>query len=105
VEGALPLLKKTATGATMLIQGVGLAPVSVLLHIRCGLATGYVVVGARPSLPIQGIALLLGNDLAGSNVIPGLAVDNNPKLAEDVDKLDSLIPGLFPAFAVTRAAA
>ena len=108
VEGALPLSKETATGATMFIQGVGLAPVSVPLHtvyLRCGLVTGPVVVGARPSLPVQGISLLLGNDLAGSNVIPGLAVDNNPELAEDVDELDSLIPGLFPACAVTRAAA
>ena len=107
VEGALPLSRETATGATMLIQGVGLAPVSVPLHtvyLRCGLVTGPVVVGARPSLPVQGISLLLGNDLAGSKVIPGLAVDNNPKLTKDVDKLDSLIPGLFPACAVIRAA-
>ena len=108
VEGVLPLSRETATGATMFIQGVGLAPVSVPLHtvyLRCGLVTGPVVVGARPSLPVQGISLLLGNDLAGSKVIPGLAVDNNPELTKDVDKLDSLIPGLFLACAVTRAAA
>ena len=47
----------------------------------------------------------MGNDLAGSKVISGLTVDNNPELTKDMDKLDSLIPGLFPACAVTRAAA
>ena len=58
VEGALPLSRETATDATMFIQGVGLAPVSVPLHtvyLRCGLVTGPVLVGARPSLPVQGI--------------------------------------------------
>ena len=81
----------------MFIQGIGLAPVSVPLYtvyLRCGLVTGPVVVGARPSFPVQGISLLLGNDLAGSKVIPDLAVDNKPKLTKDVDKLDSLIPGM-----------
>ena len=94
VEGTLSLSEETATGGTMFIQGVELAPVSVPLHtvyLRCGLVTGPVVVEARPSIPIQGIVLLLGNDLAGNKVIPGLAVDNNPELAEDVDKLDSPI--------------
>ena len=96
------------TGATMFIQGIGLAPVSVPLYtvyLRSGLVTGPVVVGARPILPVQGISLLLGNDLAGSKVIPGLAVDNKPKLTKDVDKLDTLIPGFFLACVVTRAAA
>ena len=109
MEGALPLSRETTTGATMFIQGVGLAPASVPLHtvyLRCGLVTGLVVLGARPSLPVQGISLLLGNDLAGRKKIPGLAVDNNPELTKDhVDKLDSLIPGLFPACAVTKATA
>jgi len=102
VEGTLPLSKETATGATVFIQGVGLAPVSVPLHtvyLCCGLVTGLVVVGARPSLPVQG---LLGNDLASSRVIPDLSVTNEPELTEDVDKLKSIIYGFFPACTVTR---
>ena len=73
VEGTLPLSKESATETTMFIQGVGLTPVSVPLHtvfLRCGLVTRPVV-GARPTLPVQGISLLLGNNLAGSRVIPG----------------------------------
>jgi len=108
VEGTLPLSEETATGATMSIQGVGCAPVSVPLHtvyLHCGLVTGPVVVGTRPSLPVQGISLLLGSDLAGSRVTPDLSVISDPELTTDVDKSMSTIPGLFPACAVTRAAA
>ena len=67
--------------------------------------TGPVVVGARPTLPVQGISLLLGNDLAGSRVIPDLSVTIEPELTKDVEQLESSVPGLFPACAVTRAAA
>jgi len=75
------------------------------VYLHCGLVTGPVVVGARPSLPVQEISLLLGNNLAGSRVTPDLSVTNEPELTEDVDKLDCVIPGLFPACAITRAAA
>ena len=86
MEGTLPLSKETATGATMFIQGVGLAPVSVPLHtvfLCCDLVTGPVVVGTRPSLPVQGISLLLGNDLAGSRVTSDLSVTSDPELTTD----------------------
>ena len=54
---SIPLSKETATGATMFIQGVGLAPVSVPLHtvfLHCDLVTGPVVVGRRPSFQSRG---------------------------------------------------
>ena len=41
---------------------------SVPLHgvyLKCDLVTGPVIVGIRPSLPVQGVSLILGNDLAG----------------------------------------
>ena len=38
------------------------------VHLKCGLVTGPVVVGVRPSLPVQGVSLVLGNDLAGGQV-------------------------------------
>ena len=98
VEGTLPLSKEIATEATMFIQGMGLAPISVPLHtvfLHCGLVTGPVVVGTRPSFPVQGISILLGNDLAGSRVTPDLSVTSNPELTTDVDKSIPTIPGLF----------
>ena len=33
------------------------------------LVTGSVVVGKRPTLPIKGVSLLLGNDLAGEKMV------------------------------------
>jgi len=103
VEGTLPLSKETATGTMMFIQGVGFTPVSVPVHtvyLHCGLMTGPIVVGTRPTLPVQGISLLLQNDLAGSQVIPDLSVTTEPELTKDVDQLDSSIPGHFPACAL-----
>ena len=39
----------------------------VLLHevIKSSLINGNIVIGMRPSLPVEGISLILGNDLAG----------------------------------------
>ena len=34
------------------------------------LVTSNVTLGVRPSLPVKGISMLLGNDLAGGNVLP-----------------------------------
>ena len=53
---------------TVLLQGAELGTFRVPLHkvhLKCGLVTGAVVVGVRPSLPVQGVSLILGNDLAG----------------------------------------
>ena len=65
VEGILPLSGATATGTHVLIQWVELGIVSVPMHtiyLKSDLVTGAVVVGPRPTLPIEGV---LENDLAG----------------------------------------
>ena len=75
MEGTLPLSTQIATGATMFIEGIGLAPVNVPLHtvyLCYGPVTGPVVVEAIPSISAQEVSLLLGNELAGSKVIPSL---------------------------------
>ena len=38
------------------------------VNIKCSLLNGNIVIGMRPSLPIEGISLILGNDLAGEKV-------------------------------------
>ena len=48
----------------------------------------------RPSLPVEGISLILGNDLAGEKVM----VD--PRV---VEKPREKFPGIFPASVVTRS--
>ena len=68
IEGILPLEEDTATGYNVQIQEVELGVVSVPLHtifINSDIVTGMVTVGVRPTLPIKGISLILGNNMAG----------------------------------------
>ena len=105
MEDVLPLSENTATGTRVQIQGIELGVVSVPLHVVClssELLTGQVTVGTRPTLPIKGISLILGNDLAGSKVMPDLQLVNNPTAIIGVNVVESSI---FPACDVTRAAA
>ena len=93
----LPFSEKTS-GTSILIQDVEFGFVSVPLHniyLSSRLSTGPVAVGIRPSLPFQGVHLLLGNDLAEDKVV----VDQPP------DPVEQEIPGLYPSCAVTRALA
>ena len=60
----LPLTEQSSAGASVLVQGVELGVLKVPLH----LVSGGVIVGVRPTLPIQGIAFIMGNDLAGCKV-------------------------------------
>ena len=39
------------------------------VNIKSSLINGNIVIGMRPSLPVEGISLILGNDLAGERVI------------------------------------
>ena len=45
------------------------------IHLKSDLVSGVVVViGVHPTLPIPGVSLILGNDLAMGKVIPDLHV-------------------------------
>ena len=69
------------------------------------LVTGSVVVGTRPTLPIKGVSLLLGNDLAGGKVVADPKVTSKPITLVSTEKLEEVIRGIFPSCAVTRAMA
>ena len=99
VEGTLPLSEETATGTQVLIQGVELGIVSVPLHtiyLKSDLVSGAVVVGLCPTLPIEGVALILGNDLAGKRVIPELQVVTEQEImkegSHDVEAISLIFP-------------
>jgi len=67
VNGILPLSDSTATD-TVQIQVIELGIINALLHVvylSCNLVNGAVMVGLRPTLPVKGISLMLGNDLIG----------------------------------------
>ena len=63
---------QSATGVTVLLQGVELDAFHVPLHkicLRSPLVDDPVVVRVRHSLPVQGVNLILCNDLAGGKVM------------------------------------
>ena len=58
-----------------------------------------------PPLPIKGVSLLLGNDLAGRKVVADPKVTSKPITLVSTEVLEEIIPGIFPSCAVTRAMA
>ena len=71
------------------------------LNIKSSLINGNIVIGMRPSLPVEGISLILGNDLAGEKVMVGPRVFQKPRGDEKTEKLAEKFPGIFPASMVT----
>ena len=62
--------------------------------------TGTVIVGLRPELPVKGVPMLLGNDLAGGKVLPQPIVTRDPCTEAHNDDESSVV---FPACKVTRS--
>lgn len=110
LETVLPFSESSSTGSEVLIKGIGLQVLSVPLHtmvLESELITGQVVVGVQPSLPVEGIAVILGNNLAGGRVWrdvppPPIVTDSPSSLLEQVDG-DKQFPDVFVTCAVTRA--
>ena len=106
LESVLPFSDQSDTGTNVLLQGVELGTISVPLHkvfLRCSLKTGPVVIGVRSSLPVRGITVLLGNDLAGGRVVANPKVSDKPQMLSDDGGTTKHLSELFPACAVTRA--
>jgi len=104
LDGVLPLSEKTSTGASVLIQGVELGFIGVPLHVvylKSDLVSGSVTVGVRPTVPVEGVSLLLGNDLAGDKVVANPIVSNELCVQEDSQEQED--PDVFLSCAVTRA--
>ncbi|XP_060928436.1 uncharacterized protein LOC133002867 [Limanda limanda] len=95
------------------MRGMGLSVFPVPLHkmvFNCGLVKGEVVMGVRPALPIEGVEVIVGNDLAGSSVWAGTQpnpippiVTSSPCVTGEPDESAQRFPGVFTACAVTRA--
>jgi hypothetical protein len=108
LEGILPLSEKSSAGASVLVQGVELGFVDVPLHVvnlKSDIVTGRVTIGVRPCLPVEGISLILGNDLAKGKVLANPCVTEKPSTTDGTEQLQDDFPGIFPACAVTRAMA
>ena len=103
LDSVLPLTENTFTGANVLISGVEMGILEVPLHEVTSLINGNIVIGMRPSLPVEGISLILGNDLAGEKVMVDPRVVEKPRDNEKTERLAEKFPGIFPASVVTRS--
>ena len=106
LDSVLPLTENSFTGANVLISGVEMGVLEVPLHevnIKSSLINGNIVIGMRPSLPVEGISLILGNDLAGERVMVDPRVVEKPRDDERTERLAEKFPGIFPASVVTRS--
>lgn len=129
VASTLPFSDITDTGARIPVRGMGMEILCVPQHkmwLSCELFQGEVAVAVRPALPLEGIQLILGNDIAGGRVWsdqrgPAPAHDPAPErngsncgaplplvaptpLIRSGSDEDG-VPGVFAACAVTRAMA
>ena len=106
LDSVLPLTENSFTGANVLVSGVEMGVLEVPLHevnIKSSLINGNIVIGMRPSLPVEGISLILGNDLAGEKVMVDPRVVEKPRDDENTERLAEKFPGIFPASVVTRS--
>ena len=73
LDSILPFSEDSSLGMSALVGGIECGAVTAPLHdmfLTCDLITKPVVVGIRPKLPIDGVDILLGNDLVGDKVKP-----------------------------------
>lgn len=81
--------------------GVELSPVLAPLHfvqLTSKIVSGQFQIAVRPQLPVAGVDLILGSDLAGEKVFPSPEVVKNP-----IESTEPTSPSLFPVCAVTPA--
>ena len=71
------------------------------VNIKSSLINGNIIIGMRPALPVEGISLILGNDLAGEKVMVDPRVVEKPRDNEKTEKLAEKFPGIFSASVVT----
>ena len=94
---ALPFSEESYAGANVLVKGVDSSdytPVPLYnVYLSSNLVSGPVTLGIRPSLPFDGVHLLLGNDLTGDKVVINPVVTENPCLNQSPGLIEKEIPG------------
>ena len=73
------------------------------MSLMCDLVQGDVTIGVRPVLPVHGVDIILGNDLAGSRVWASVAPPPLVTLSPAGSSQPDESAVRFPACAVTRA--
>ncbi|KAG7160656.1 hypothetical protein Hamer_G028851 [Homarus americanus] len=87
------------------LWGQGVAPL-VLVRVTSSCFSGTANVACLHELPVAGVDLILGNDLAGGqmgNVIPPSVLRERPESTAELQQLEDDMPGVFALCAVTRS--
>uniref|UniRef100_A0A8P4FXX4 CCHC-type domain-containing protein n=1 Tax=Dicentrarchus labrax TaxID=13489 RepID=A0A8P4FXX4_DICLA len=104
---ALPFSQQSACGYGSVLRGIemGYVPRAVhSVHIQSNLVTGLLPVAVCSELPIHGIVLLMGNDIAGGKVTSALEVLDSP-VGDESSPVPRLPSTVFPTCAITCACA
>lgn len=104
LSDVLPWSDSSACGYNVLLQGIEIGYVPVPLHymyLQSELVSGRFKVAVQPSLPVKGITLVMGNDIAGGLVSPVLEVLDAPEKLAQLNSVE--LSSVYPACAVTRA--
>lgn len=110
MSSVVPFSQSSDTGDYILKQEMSLDLVSVPVHklqLDSGLVQGEVEIGVCPELPIQGMDVLLVNDLAGNpmwahDLLPPV-ITSSPSVQESPNGGLRCFPGVFTACDVTQA--
>lgn len=96
LNSILPFSTNSYAGTDVLVRGIKMACVNVSLHhvdLKTDLVNGPVKLGVCEQLPVSGVDLILGNDLAGGEVFPSSVIPCNISVGEQPDQ-----PCHFPEF-------
>ena len=73
------------------------------VNIKSSSIKGNIVIGMRPSLSVEGISLILGNDVPGEKVMVDSRVVEKPRDNEKTEKLVEKFAGIFYASVIKRS--
>lgn len=107
LSSVLPFSEQSACSYNTELRGVEMGCILRPVHcvnIESELVTGFFSVAISSELPIGGIDLLMGNDIAGGKVIPSLEVLDSPQRT-DTCEVNSQKSDLYPACVITRSQA
>ena len=95
------------TKESVILSGIGGTVVKPLcqVYLRSELVSGYVTMAVEDTLEVDGVHILLGNDLAGDKVVPNPVVCFEPLVESPTRELEKENPFLFPSCVVTRSRA
>lgn len=108
LSGVMDLPESSSLKSSVLLKGVGGEFQTIplyQLYLKSDLVCGEVILGVVPTLPVGGVQLLLGNDLAFDRVWANPVISNTPCEAPETHALEAEYPAVFSACVVTRSQA